>query len=119
MPYKDREARNACSRRSYARHWTKERRDAYYALNAARILAKKIAWYAMNCEARIGRPKPAICEACGKSAKRLYADHNHETGVFRGWLCLTCNSALGYLLENIELIRKMQAYLKQTAKHAS
>lgn len=39
------------------------------------------------------------CEACGVSEenlnRRLHADHCHETGVFRAWLCSKCNSILG------------------------
>lgn len=27
-------------------------------------------------------------------------DHDHQTGVFRGWLCDPCNRGLGFLREN-------------------
>ena len=43
------------------------------------------------------------CQACGghnSNGKRLYMDHNHETGQFRGFLCFACNTALGLLQES-------------------
>lgn len=44
--------------------------------------------------------------------KKLAIDHNHETGKIRGLLCWRCNSVLGRLNENVELIDKMIGYLK-------
>lgn len=39
------------------------------------------------------------CCFCGKHdsdyVKGLHADHDHVTGVFRGWLCHPCNTRLG------------------------
>lgn len=40
------------------------------------------------------------CAICGKTeeaeGRRLALDHDHETGVVRGLLCLSCNQALGW-----------------------
>jgi hypothetical protein len=39
-------------------------------------------------------PSPPIddcCDYCGKVAP-LFTDHNHTTGAFRGWACLSCNN---------------------------
>lgn len=49
------------------------------------------------------------CEICGKDAKR-HLDHDHETGLVRGFLCSGCNRALGYL-ENDEWVTKARSYL--------
>ena len=38
-------------------------------------------------------------------------DHNHKTGKFRGWLCNTCNSALGWLDDDPIKLRRALAYL--------
>lgn len=34
------------------------------------------------------------CAICGK-VRDLVCDHNHETGLVRGWLCQSCNTAEG------------------------
>jgi len=42
--------------------------------------------------------KPPLCEICGKTnrdGRSLSADHCHVTKLHRGWLCGTCNTALG------------------------
>lgn len=40
------------------------------------------------------------CEICHEQApinKRLHIDHNHSTGQTRGFLCVRCNTRLGFL----------------------
>lgn len=45
------------------------------------------------------------CHICGiaeaKIDRSLCADHCHETGKFRGWLCHRCNTGLGFLNGNL------------------
>lgn len=53
------------------------------------------------------------CEICG-STKLLGIDHCHDTGRVRGKLCRTCNSALGYLKDDLGLVRKAVEYLERT-----
>src|ERR1019366_10571713 len=36
-------------------------------------------------------PKDGQCQCCGTPAT-LHLDHDHETGVFRGYLCHYCNT---------------------------
>ena len=58
------------------------------------------------------------CEICGRSntwkgtAARLCFDHNHTTGKFRGFLCHSCNSALGYLKDDVTLAKAAFEYLQ-------
>lgn len=59
------------------------------------------------------------CEICGcdfsKSKKCL--DHCHETGVYRGALCVQCNAALGKLGDDLDLvIARLQAYKSNMKK---
>jgi hypothetical protein len=56
-------------------------------------------------------PDDAVCEICG-SGKRLCLDHDHITGAFRGWLCATCNSAIGMLRDDPVLIRRAADYVE-------
>lgn len=57
-------------------------------------------------------PKPKECEICG-STKRICYDHNHQSGIFRGWLCNACNVALGCVSDNPETLRKLADYLEK------
>ena len=58
---------------------------------------------------------PQVCEICkgGPSGKmkRLVTDHDHETGEFRGLLCGRCNSILGYVNDDPEVLRVAADYL--------
>ena len=37
------------------------------------------------------RPADGRCQYCENGNGPLCLDHDHETGVFRGWLCHPCN----------------------------
>lgn len=56
----------------------------------------------------------AICktETPGGRAGRFHIDHCHDTGVIRGLLCTNCNTGLGQLKHDPDLIRKAIEYLK-------
>jgi hypothetical protein len=43
---------------------------------------------------------------------RLCIDHCHETNAVRGLLCHSCNTAIGKLEDNLELILKAHDYVK-------
>ena len=38
-----------------------------------------------------------ICACCRKAAQNVVSDHNHHTGVKRGYICPACNNLLGYI----------------------
>ena len=54
-----------------------------------------------------------VCAICKKSqrSRKLAIDHNHITGKVRGLLCNTCNRAIGYLHEDITLMKAAIKYL--------
>lgn len=59
------------------------------------------------------------CSICGvehidSHRKRLFIDHNHETGKIRGLLCQPCNTGLGHFKDNPVLLKKAVQYLKDT-----
>lgn len=67
----------------------------------------------------------AICEEVlpdlmvYNNRKRGYAiDHNHETGEFRGILCLNCNSMLGMSKDNPTILDKASAYLRDRGEYS-
>lgn len=69
-----------------------------------------------NLKARLeisaGREKPDSCEVCGTKGTICW-DHNHETGLFRGWICVNCNVALGLVKDNKEILLKLAKYLEE------
>lgn len=54
------------------------------------------------------------CEICF-SYDNLVVDHCHETGVVRGVLCSSCNTAIGLMGENIDRLAAAIEYVKQAA----
>lgn len=46
--------------------------------------------------------------------KRLHLDHDHRTGEVRGLLCMSCNTALGHLKDDPDLVRRALGYLLGT-----
>lgn len=61
-----------------------------------------------------GRPRPDICDSCGEANGKINFDHCHQRGVFRGWLCDSCNVILGLANDNANYLRKLIAYLERT-----
>lgn len=64
------------------------------------------------------RPIPTACECCDKvptDGRRLNADHDHVTGIFRGWICWPCNTAIGALGDNLAGVNKAAAYLTRAS----
>lgn len=60
------------------------------------------------------------CAVCGKDnsgvilngkRKRMYVDHDHVTGKVRGLLCKDCNSALGFVHDNPEILSELLRYI--------
>lgn len=55
--------------------------------------------------------KCAIC-AQPDEGRALAVDHCHTTGRVRGLLCLACNTAIGKLRDDPELIRRAAEYIE-------
>ena len=60
-----------------------------------------------------GHLKPDQCDCCRTSERKLVIDHDHATGLFRGWVCEPCNLGIGRLGDNIEGVEKALAYLRR------
>ena len=63
---------------------------------------------------------PVCCrgesEVAGKGGQRNGAwvlDHCHDTSTFRGWLCHSCNRALGGFDDNVSILEKAIDYLNK------
>lgn len=57
-----------------------------------------------------GEIRSGQCEICGKHVEKLRFDHDHATGLFRGWLCHKCNVGLHYV-ENPAWVESARQYL--------
>lgn len=68
-------------------------------------------------------PRPEVCDCCGgpPGKRALHVDHDHVTGVFRGWLCHNCNLGIGRLGDTIEALDRAIKYLQraQPDEHTS
>lgn len=61
-----------------------------------------------------GYPPPKHCECCG-GVKKLVWDHWHNSGKFRGWICIGCNVALGCIEDNPMIAIALARYLHHRA----
>ena len=97
---------------------TKEKAAAYTrtyrARDRAAVNAKERAYKLRRREQAAGRPRPEVCEVCGElpQIKGLVWDHDHETGLFRGWLCGNCNVALGLVKDSSAILQHLIEYLQ-------
>ena len=58
------------------------------------------------------------CNCCGVDSKelkgqKLHLDHCHQTEVYRGHLCSSCNRGIGLLGDDIEGVQQAVNYLKK------
>lgn len=65
--------------------------------------------YDVLCEQQNGR-----CAVCGQQpedGKLLHIDHDHFTGQIRNLLCNNCNTAIGFLEEDLSTIESLYKYI--------
>ena len=53
------------------------------------------------------------CATCKEIPERMCVDHCHRTGAVRGLLCSGCNTALGFLKEDLLRIYALADYIKE------
>lgn len=59
-----------------------------------------------------------ICPLCEKRTvvgitARIVADHDHETGDGREWICDSCNTGLGRFKDDIKILERIIEYLQR------
>lgn len=82
-----------------------------YVCKVCRTATRRARLYGITLDEALALEVPEHCEICGVEGE-LYADHNHQTGKLRGFLCQGCNSGLGYFKENVEAMQSAISYLK-------
>jgi hypothetical protein len=124
------------NRRAYQARWyidnkerVKAKKRAWDAANPERNRANQLAWYAAHKDEMIlyskerkrrsrekaaDRPRPDRCEVCGVACDPVW-EHNHDTGLFRGWTCSGCNRAMGAVHDDPAILRLLADYLEKDA----
>lgn len=92
-----------------------ERRERWFAWKLKRQFGITVDEFEAMLEKQCGCC--AICESeleVGKySNRRLHIDHDHQTGVVRGLLCLRCNTGIGSFGDSPEILANAIDYLLQ------
>ena len=78
-------------------------------VNSRLFVARKLGH--AHCVEYPDPPAGSRCQFCG-NLRRLYLDHDHTTGVFRGYLCFSCNTAFGKLGDTVEKLIRAVDYLQ-------
>jgi hypothetical protein len=62
----------------------------------------------------VPRPKSTVCAICEKkiSGPKIMFDHDHKSGKFRGWLCISHNIGLGMFGDSAKTLEKAIQYLR-------
>jgi len=109
----------------YCKGLTKREYNAmYYRANTEKAKAQASAFQKANPERaaayRAGvdpdtvTQRPLVCEVClspPRGKRALHLDHDHSTGLFRGWLCHGCNAAIGWARDSPDTLRNLATYL--------
>jgi hypothetical protein len=77
-------------------------------INIARKYGITIEYYDSMVEQQRG-----LCAICLKKPEKLHVDHSHETGIVRALLCHKCNTSLGLLQEDAEILNRAIEYLEK------
>lgn len=72
------------------------------------------------------KPKPPLgdtfeCPICLRmftvtNNQSINLDHDHETGEIRGWICGSCNTAVGKLEDDISILARAIIWIKTVGK---
>jgi hypothetical protein len=76
------------------------------------------------CDSELEKARIALnsfngrCQSCGTTDPggkgEWCLDHSHNLNTFRGILCVSCNTCLGYARDNPEMLESMSEYLRKS-----
>lgn len=77
-----------------------------------------VEYYEQERESQQFRCKICLAHENTQPHKRLYVDHCHTTGKYRGLLCQKCNTGLGMFQDSVESLNKAIEYINEnSARH--
>lgn len=97
----------------------REKARDYYRNNPEKYRAYNLARYGITPAEydRLLASQGGVCACCGAAAnrdgKRLFVDHDHETGTIRGIICINCNRGIAAMGDDIEGVKRALEYLKR------
>lgn len=70
---------------------------------------------------RMATEQNNLCAICGRPEPQqrnshLALDHCHKTGIIRKLLCSRCNRVIGFLREDLDLVKEIENYIRQYKK---
>ena len=101
-------------RQAYKRH----RRDSW-------LLSQQVARYGLTAEMfyEMLERQGGVCAICGKPetktrknseyVDRLSVEHDHRTNAVRGLVCCRCNSIMGFVDDDMNLLLRVVEYLRK------
>lgn len=109
MPYKDKSKRNY--KRENSNPNNKDARKRYKSsekgkLANKRYRLKKLCNITLEDWEQQYKVQRGCCALCGRAFldMKVQTDHNHKTGKFRGLLCVSCNTLIGWYENNKDKI---------------
>lgn len=97
-----------CNRVYFANYWDRRGgRTPYYRQRSYNITPEQ---YESMKKAQNG-----ACAICDLVPDVLHVDHDHATGKVRSLLCGTCNTGIGLMKENTNILQRAAEYLKMHA----
>lgn len=106
--YKNRGECKSCVINRSTRYW-RNNRDAVEDNRLKRLYRISLEYYNKLVNLQDGR-----CLSCNNKSK-LFVDHDHRSGDFRGLICRRCNLIIGQAKDNIEILRNNINYLLRFA----
>lgn len=116
-------------RRAYIKEWRLNNREHLQAYDKSRktheiVRNQRLKKYGLTLEQynQMLESQNHCCAICSKHESEqknsLAVDHNHTTGVVRALLCDACNTAIGLLKEDPEVIARVVAYILRYTNQA-
>ena len=59
-------------------------------------------------------PPPGHCQICGNYTDKWVLDHCHTGLTFRGYICTSCNSGIGLLQDDPDILERALNYIKKS-----
>lgn len=113
MPFTSREARREYVRQYNAR-WRRANPETARRIKLKARLKNEFGLSIEQFDAMLAAQN-GVCAICKRPdpTRQLSVDHDHKTGRVRQLLCNRCNPALGYVQDDVEILKSMIVYLER------